>query len=289
MSYTEPPSDQFDPSSIMDLNGAALVIGGGSGIGKACALSFTKFGVRSLVVADIDSNAAKAAVIECRAAAVARELRVEAVSIDVTSQDSVDTVLKQVAKMLGRVDYCVHAAGIGVKVANQVAEADTTEFERMLKVNVTGAFLVTRAISTIMKSQEPIPLRLGSPERGSTRGSIVIIGSASAMVATPNMVQYTTAKHAVLGMTKNAALDNAVHGVRVNSVCPSWVDTTMVRKAMDDVPDLADMIKAAVPIGRIALADEVADAVMFFCSSMSSYATGCNMILDGGTTLSADR
>ncbi|KAM0816450.1 hypothetical protein AB5N19_02252 [Seiridium cardinale] len=273
----------------MDLNGAALVIGGGSGIGKACALSFAKFGIRSLVVADIQSDAAEAAAIECRAAVTTREVRVEAVSIDVTSRDSVDTVLKQVAQTLGRIDYCVHAAGVGVKIANQIAEADATEFEQMLKVNVTGAFLVMRAISAIMKSQEPIPLRSGSPERGSTRGSIVIIGSASAMVATPNMVQYTTAKHAVLGMTKNAALDNAAHGVRVNSVCPSWVDTPMVRKAMDDVPDLADMIKAAVPIGRIALADEVADAVMFFCSSMSSYATGCNMVLDGGTTLSAGR
>jgi NAD(P)-dependent dehydrogenase (short-subunit alcohol dehydrogenase family) len=63
----------------------------------------------------------------------------------------------------------------------------------------------------------------------------------------------------------------------------------MVRKAMEDVPGLAGMIKAAVPIGRIALVDEVADAVMFFCSSMSSYSTGCNMILDGGTTLSAGR
>lgn len=84
-----------------------------------------------------------------------------------------------------------------------------------------------------------------------------------------------------------AALDNARHGIRVNSVCPSWVDTPMVRKAMQDVPGLAGVIEAAVPIGRIALADEVADTAMFFCSSMSSYATGCNMILDGGITLSA--
>jgi NAD(P)-dependent dehydrogenase (short-subunit alcohol dehydrogenase family) len=86
-----------------------------------------------------------------------------------------------------------------------------------------------------------------------------------------------------------AALDNAKYGIRVNSLCPSWVDTPMVRKAMEDVPDLAGMIEAAVPIGRIALAEEVADTAMFFCSSMSSYATGCNMILDGGTTLSAGR
>jgi len=81
------------------------------------------------------------------------------------------------------------------------------------------------------------------------------------------------------------ALDNAAYGIRVNSVCPSWVDTPMIRKAMDDIPGLGNMIQAAVPMGRIAVAEEVADAVMFFCSPMSSYATGCNFILDGGTTL----
>ena len=97
-------------------------------------------------------------------------------------------------------------------------------------------------------------------------------------------------RHLVADMvTYPAALDNAQHGIRVNSVCPSWVDTPMVRKAMEDVPDLAGMIEAAVPIGRIAIVDEVADAVMFFCSPMSSYATGCNLVLDGGTTLSAGR
>jgi len=185
-------------------------------------VSFARLGVRGLVVADIDLDAAKATVVECQSVALHQNLRLEAVGIDVSLEDSVNRVVRQVADTLGRIDYCVHAAGVraqhnhhslsritdslkvGVKVASPVAEADTMEFDRMLKVNVTGTFLVTRAISAVMKSQEPTALTPGSPERGTTRGSIVIIGSASAFVATPGMIQYTTAKHAALGITKNA-------------------------------------------------------------------------------------
>lgn len=204
---------------------------------------------------------------------------------------------------------------IGVQKAGEVAEADRDEFDLMLRVNVIGSFLVARTASALMKTQDPAPAKKGCAERGTTRGSIVMVGSASAYVATPGMVQYTTAKHAVLGLTKNAgeklpeppneidfccalradppvlplaALDNAAYGIRVNSVCPSWVDTPMVRRALDDVPGLSDMIRSSVPIGRIAHVDEVADAVMFLCSPLASYATGCNLILDGGTTLSAN-
>lgn len=88
-------------------------------------------------------------------------------------------------------------------------------------------------------------------------------------------------------LTWSVALDNATYGVRVNSVCPSWVDTPMTRKALENVEGLDEMIKSAVPLGRIALPEEVADAVMFLCSPRSSYATGVNLILDGGTTLTS--
>lgn len=93
---------------------------------------------------------------------------------------------------------------IGVQLANEVAEASVAEFERMYRVNVTGSFLVLRAASAHMKTQAPVPTKPGDPARGTTRGCIVSLGSASGFVATPNMVQYTAAKHAVLGLTRNA-------------------------------------------------------------------------------------
>ena len=93
---------------------------------------------------------------------------------------------------------------MGVKTASETAETDIEEFKNMLEVNATGTFLVTRTMSAIMKSQESCPVDAFSPGRGSTRGSIVNLGSASSFVATPKMIQYTASKHAVIGITKNA-------------------------------------------------------------------------------------
>jgi NAD(P)-dependent dehydrogenase (short-subunit alcohol dehydrogenase family) len=163
-----------------------------------------------------------------------------------------------------------------------------------------------------MRMQELRPLSNAS--RGSIRGAIVNLGSATSLVASPGVLPYTASKHAALGLTKNSgkshsnfnqntqrcimhkltsliisALDNASYGIRVNCVCPSWTDTPMVRRAIEGVEGLAEFINKAVPLGRIAVPEEVADVVVFLCSPRSSYMTGCALIVDGGTTLTALR
>ncbi|KAJ8130525.1 hypothetical protein O1611_g3105 [Lasiodiplodia mahajangana] len=256
-----------------------------SGIGHACALAFSRYGASGLILADLNLKAAEAVVAECKAVAANAAFQSKAILMDITANESVRAALEDGATFLGRIDYCVNSAGVGVQHVGEVADADIEEFNNMLRVNVAGTFLITRAMSALMKNQEPKLIDPTSPRRGVTRGAIVNMGSASSFAATPNMIQYTAAKHAVLGITKNAALDNAAYCIRVNSVCPSWVDTPMLRKAMDDAPELETHIEKSVPLGRIALADEVADAVIFLCSPRASYAIGCSLILDGGTLL----
>ncbi|RYP07694.1 hypothetical protein DL764_002356 [Monosporascus ibericus] len=272
----------------MDIRGDGLVIGGGSGIGRACALALAREGAAGVMIADINAEAANKVALEARIANP--DMHVEAAEVDVTSEQSIDQLLQRYTHAFRRLDYFINCAGIGVQKAAQVAEADAAEFRRFMDINVTGTLLATRAASAIMMAQDPLPVTQrveGALPRGDTRGVIVLMGSASSFVSTPGMVQYTTSKHAVLGIAKNSALDNAVHNIRVNSVCPSWVDTPMVRQAIDTVPGLEKMIENAVPMRRMATPEEIADAVMFLCSPRSSFITGCGLVIDGGTTLTS--
>ncbi|KAF5688762.1 dehydrogenase [Fusarium denticulatum] len=275
----------------MDVSGYALVVGGGSGIGRACAISFAKKGVSGVLIADIVVRSSKDVVKECKAAAVNKDFRCEAIPIDVTREESVRNLMSHAVRTFGRIDYYVNSAGIGVRQAVDIANTSLSDFEKFLKVNTTGMFLVTREVSIIMRAQEPVAISAG---RGVSRGAIVNLGSASSMVASPGVLPYTTSKHAALGLTKNSAdvlmaLDNASYGIRVNCVCPSWTDTPMTRQALEGVQGLGEFVNAAVPMGRIATPEEVADAVIFLCSSRASYITGAALIVDGGTTLTAMR
>ncbi|KAK8071473.1 NAD(P)-binding protein [Apiospora hydei] len=273
----------------MDIHGNVLVVGGGGGIGRACAVLLAKEGASAIVVADIALEAAESTKTECQAAATNPHFQVTAVRIDITQEESVRRVFRDMVSAFGRIDYCVNCAGIGADKASDIASLALAEFQRFFDLNATGMFLVTREASIAMRAQEMQPISLSSPGRGTTRGSIVNLASASSLVATAGILSYTASKHAALGLTKNSALDNAPYGIRVNSVCPTWVDTPMVRQAMEGVEGLAKFIEGAIPVGRIALPEEVADAVVFLCSPRSSYMTGSSLIIDGATTLTASR
>ncbi|KAI0154652.1 NAD(P)-binding protein [Xylariaceae sp. FL1272] len=273
----------------MDIAGAAVVVGGGGGIGRACAISLAKEGAHGVVVADLDLDGARTALAQCRAVAAHPEFKGEAIQVDVTDEDSVRSLFSAAVSILGRVDYCVNSAGIGVQDTVDITTLSAPAFRRFLDVNSTGMFLVTKEASIVMRLQEPLQVSASNPGRGRTRGSIVNIGSSSSLVASAGVLPYTASKHAALGLTKNSALDNAAHDIRVNCVCPSWTNTPMVERAIEGVQGLEEFIRGAVPMGRIAVPDEVADAVVFLCSPRSSYITGCSLTVDGGTTLTALR
>ncbi|GJC93321.1 3-alpha-(Or 20-beta)-hydroxysteroid dehydrogenase [Colletotrichum higginsianum] len=275
----------------MQITGNALVVGGGSGIGRACAVLLAREGASAVMVADLMVDTARDAAEECESAATNAQFNGFSFQVDITSEESVVALFAEASSKMGRIDYCVNCAGIGAQEATDIAGLSLSEFQRFLNVNTTGLFLVTREASIAMRAQKPVSVLPSDvkPDRGTTRGAIVNLGSATSMVATAGVLAYTTSKHAALGLTKNSALDNAAYGIRVNCVCPSWVDTPMVRKAIDGVEGLGDLIKGAVPMGRIAFPEEVADTVVYLCSPRSSYITGCGLIVDGGTTLGANR
>ncbi|KAI0446149.1 hypothetical protein F4803DRAFT_559547 [Xylaria telfairii] len=269
----------------MNITGYAFITGGGSGIGRACCIAFAKEGAAGVIVADINYEAAQIVADETMAAATHPGFRVEAAEVDVAVDLSVRSSMDRAVELFGRIDHCVNCAGIGAQNAREISDIDLHEFGRLMSVNVTGTMLVTSIASAIMRSQEPRAINHTSPTHTVTRGTIVTLGSAASYIASPEIVQYTTSKHAVLGLTKTAALDNIKHNIRVNCVCPTWVNTPMVQRALATIDGLEAFIKSAVPMGRLATAEEIADAVIFLSSPRSSYVTGCGFIIDGAPGL----
>ncbi|BCS03322.1 SDR family NAD(P)-dependent oxidoreductase [Aspergillus luchuensis] len=271
----------------MNIDGFALVTGAGSGIGRDCAIAYAIEGAAGVAFADLDPVAATAAAEESKLLATNPNYRALTIEVNVRDPDSVQEMVDTVVMAFGRIDYSVNSAGVGVEQPAEISKASVREFERFMDVNVKGTLLCVRAVSAQMKQQEArhFSLRKSTPARNCGRGVIINLGSSNSYVATPNIVQYTASKHAVMGITRNAALDLAPYGIRINSICPSWVETPMIERAVAGDPNLAFVMSRVVPMGRIATKEEVSDVLMFMSSPRASFVTGAGWMVDGGATL----
>ncbi|RYP59236.1 hypothetical protein DL769_008623 [Monosporascus sp. CRB-8-3] len=227
---------------------------------------FLMEGAAGVLVADIDLSLAADVAAECTALAVNNCFHAEAIQVDITMENAVQAFFHQTTEILGRIDYCINSAIL------EFSKPPTSQ-------------TLTREASISTRTQEARAVSDHSPGRGTTRGAMVKLGSGSSLIATPGVLPYITSKHGALGLT----LGNARHGIRVKCVCPSWTDTPMVERAVSGVEGLKDIIQTAVPMGRIAMPEEEADAVIFLWNPRSSYVTGCSFVVDGGTTLTALR
>ena len=241
----------------------ALVTGAGTGIGRASALALARVGAQ-VCVSDINGDGAEETaqrIIDTGGSAIS-------VTCDVTDADQVAAMVAATVDAFGRLDAAINNAGIAGSFDDRLHEADDQIFERVLAVNLRGVWHCLKAELAQM-------LAAGG-------GSIVNIASVAGLIGAPKAAAYTASKHAVVGLTKSAAVDYAKLGVRVNAICPAYTDTAMVQSAIAGNPLMAQIMQRAIPMGRLGQPAEIAEAAVWLCSDASSFVTGHTLVLDGG-------
>ncbi|KAI1082093.1 putative oxidoreductase [Whalleya microplaca] len=269
----------------MDVPGFALVTGAASGIGRACAMTFARDGAAGIALLDINRDAlsiVKGEIDEKQFTPGGKPCQVIIYTIDVSKEDQVDQTIKAVADEFGRLDYVVNAAGIAMKHEGGAAFAQTTDWQRIIDINLTGTFFVLRAAAKIMLQQEPILSTIDG--RPLQRGSIVNFGSIQGVVGTPMSTAYTSSKHGVLGLTRTASEDYAKDGLRINAICPGYTETPLTTQSPLILQAMEERVQIAVPMKRVGKPNEIADGVVYLSGGRSSFVTGSALFVDGGYT-----
>ncbi len=256
---------------LLDLSGhAAVVTGGAMGIGLGIARRLAEAGA-GVLLADLDDGAAKLAADDL----VAAGGRATSTHVDVADEASVEAMFARATRDFGTPDILVNNAGIYPNAP--LSQLEPEDFDRILDVNLRGVYLCMRRAAALMVAQ-------------GTGGSIVNVTSIDAVH--PSMVglaAYDASKHGVWGLTKNAALEFAPLGIRVNAVAPGGITTPGVSKLTvapgEDAQALVDAFLARIPMRRMGEPDEIGTVVLFLVSEMAAYMTGSQVVVDGGALL----
>jgi NAD(P)-dependent dehydrogenase (short-subunit alcohol dehydrogenase family) len=242
---------------------SVLITGGGSGIGRATALAFAAEGA-NLVVGDVNPAEGDAVVAQAKA----KGANAVFMHADVSNAADCAALVSRAVSDYGRLDVAFNNAGINIRVAN-IADIEEPEWQRILAVNVTGVYLS-------MKYQIPAMLRTGG-------GAIVNTASVGGVIGTAGVAPYCATKHAVIGLTKSAALEYIKDGIRINAICPGATRTAMLEEWFKN-PEVEKAVTAQSPIGRIAEPQEMASVVLFLASADASFVVGAALTADGGFT-----
>jgi NAD(P)-dependent dehydrogenase (short-subunit alcohol dehydrogenase family) len=240
---------------------AGLVTGAASGIGRACALRFAREGA-DVIVADLER--ARPGGEETVKAIEQAGGRAEFFACDVSRAEDCKALVRRVVERFGRLDYAHNNAGIGVH--KLLADTEDEEFDRVIAVNLRGTFLG-------MKHQIRQMLEDGG-------GAIVNTSSNAGLRAVRLLSAYTASKHGIGGLTKNAAVEYADDGIRVNAVCPGAIMTPLMS---NEPPERQQEILRPQALRRFGAPDEVAAAVVWLCSDEASFVTGVEMPVDAGS------
>ncbi|MCA1035916.1 MULTISPECIES: 3-hydroxybutyrate dehydrogenase [Bacillus] len=253
-------------------NKVVVITGSASGIGFEIGKSFAENGSK-VVLTDLNAEGVE------RAAEDLRQLGYEAIGLkaDVTSEEDIKNMIEMAKEKYGRLDVLINNAGL--QHVSPIEEFPTAKFELMIKIMLTAPFIATKHAFPIMKEQG--------------FGRIINVASINGLVGFAGKAAYNSAKHGVIGLTKVAALEGAPFGVTVNSICPGYVDTPLVRGQLEDIAKtrnvaldkvLEEVIYPLVPQKRLLDVSEIADYAMFIASDKSKSVTGQAIVIDGGYT-----
>jgi len=243
----------------------ALVTGGGSGIGRATALAFAREGAQ-VVIGNRNVQRGEETVQMIRDAGGKASFR----RTDVSIAANVEALVDHAVATYGRLDIAFNNAGTEGDMQPTLVDQTEANFDAVMDINVKGVWLS-------MKYEIPPMLEQGG-------GAIVNCSSVAGVIGFPGIGIYVASKHAVIGLTKTAALEYSAQGIRINAVNPAVIDTEMVDRLTDGMNMKKDDLTTFHPIGRIGRVEEVAEAVLWLCSGKSSFVTGHSLIIDGGFT-----
>jgi len=245
-------------------NKVVMITGAGSGMGKLAAENFSKAGA-TLAICDVNKDNIEA---------VAARLREEgcdvlAMACDVSDEEQVKKFTDECLHCFDRIDVAINNAGILQPLAHTHL-LDLKELDAQYQVNIKGVFACMKHQISAMK------------EAGS--GVILNLSSVAGLGAAPNLSSYAASKHAVIGITRSAAVEYGRYGLRVNALCPSHVDSPMMDSVEATSPVSSERIAAANPMKRLAVMQEIVNAMLWLCSDYNSYMNGAAIPIDGGLT-----
>ncbi len=244
-------------------NKNVLVTGAAAGIGAATAKAFASEGA-TVMLSDINPEVER----------VAESIRAEGGKAefcicDVADPVAVNNLFATIDAKLGDLHVAFNNAGIDIETS-KLADVEESVFDKIMDINVKGVWLC-------MQQEIKRMLVCGG-------GAIVNTSSIAGLGAAPTMSVYAASKHAVIGLTKSAAIEYAKKGIRVNAVCPAVIDTDMYRRALDNDPKKELAISKLHPVGRVGKAEEIASAVLYLSSQQAGFTTGTALPIDGGST-----
>ena len=249
---------------MIDLRGKrALVTGGSRGIGAATARLLARAGANVVIGYRSRTADAEAVVAELRADGVTAAAHAS----DLATRDGAESLVLETVRQLGGLDLFVGNAGVWPEEEVPLAEMDDARWMRTMRENVDSIFFTTRAVARVI----------------SDHGRIVLVSSTAGQRGEAYHADYGTSKGAVISLTKSLAVELAPRDVTVNSVAPGWVDTEMVAGAL--AGDVRTRVDAAIPLGRIATADDIAGPIVFLCSPLARHITGEILNVNGGSVL----